>query len=141
MGRKPWTLAEGVRDVLAFLARRGPWAVALWSGLALILSLWVRGGLGVSELSWFTIMIALISLAAGVPVGAVLSRGLNRAVAFAGWIPTLLAGAAAILAIGLGTVVTHVILPVERPFYLAVIPAFAAVGAWAAVAKYTWAEA
>jgi len=138
--RDPWTLAEGVRDVLVFLSRRAAFGIALWAFLSASLSLWANAGSIAGELSAFTIMIAFFCLGAGVPVGAVFSRGLNKAVRFAGWVPSLLAGAASILAIVIGALLSHSVVPLELPMHNVLLPVFAGIGSCAAVARFTWAD-
>ncbi len=137
---EPWTLTEGVHDVRRFLTRRAPWGVLLAAALMLILSLWANLGAVADEFSAFMIMIACFSLASGVTVGLVFGRGLNDAVNFAGWIPSVMAGAASVLAVALGAVISVLLVPLDRSFYVALIPVFLSIGACAAVARTTWAD-
>ena len=88
----------------------------------------------------FAILIALVSLPAGVPVGAICSRGLNDAVHFAGWIPTVVAGVTSVLLVILGTALTGLVIPANHDYYGAMIPVMGSTGAAAAAVKHTWAD-
>lgn len=137
----PWTVQEGVQDVLRFLARRAPWALGIWLALFALVSLITRLGAVAGQLSWFAFMMAFLAAFVGVPVGAVFSRGLTDAVRFVGWIPVVLASLASWVVIGAGSALSHQVIALPDRHYLALLPIAACLGACGAVAKFAWAEA
>lgn len=122
------------------MARRSILAVPVWLALAVALRFIAKFGAVAGELSVFTIMLALFSLAAGVPVGLITARGLVDSVGFTGWVPWGFAAAFATVIVLVGTLVLGLLVPISSPFHVAVLCVTAALGAVAAVTKKTWAE-
>src|SRR5262245_30603275 len=99
--QEPWTLVEGARDVLRFLARRALVAVLVWLALAATLAWFCGMGAVAGDLSWFTGTMAIASFFSGMSVGYALSSGLLDAVHFCGWVPwTLATGASTAVCVG-----------------------------------------
>jgi hypothetical protein len=140
MDEGDWTLAEGVRDVLRFVGRRALPALLVWGLLAAGILLWARAGTADGDASWFGILIAFLSVHAGIAVGMVLAKGLVDAVRFGGWIPAWIAGGAAIVVIAVGTLALVPLLPDVFPFYRWLLGTTAAIGAAGAVVRLTWGE-
>ena len=136
-----WTPQEGARDVLGFLVGRLPWAILLWLALSAALIGFANLGASAGPLSAFMILIGVLCLPAGAVVGMTLSKGLTAAVHFVGWIPALLAGGAAIVAIAVGSGALTLLLEAQEPFFGALVPVMGTIGAAAAVARFTWADA
>jgi len=140
MGEPEWTPSEGARAVSRFLARRAPAAAVAWVSFAAP-GVWFSNLGGVAgELSVFTVLVALVALLAGVPVGAIFGRGLVETVCFVGWIPTASAAAASLFVVVGGTLAVHAVYPFTSRFTLALVCTIASVGALAAVLKFTWAD-
>ena len=139
--REPWTLEEGIREVLRFLVRRAPWALGVAFALLAFLHAWTRGGAVISSpLSWFAMMLAFMAAGAGAAVGAIYARGLTQRVGFVGSIPILAAGIASVLTVvGVGQIVNQVF-PVPHAFYVPQFAITGSIGACGAVAKFTWAD-
>jgi hypothetical protein len=140
MDEAPWTVSDGVRDVLRFLLRRSPLALALWlvfGGAALV---WANTGAVAGGMGGFGMLIALVSTLAGYPVGMAMARGLLEAVRFTGWIPMILAATASITVLLLGWLALHAVLGVGDTHLGAIIVVTSSLGALGAVARHTWAE-
>jgi hypothetical protein len=135
-----WTIGDGVRDVLRFLTRRAPFALALWLVLGAATLAWANAGAVAGGFGSFGALIALVATLAGVPVGLTLARGLLDAVHFTGWIPATLAGAVAAVVVLAGWLLLRAVLGAADAHLGAIVVVMAVIGAWGAVAKSTWAE-
>jgi hypothetical protein len=139
---REWTVAEGVGDVLRFLARRAPAALALWLVLGGLALAWANAGaIGAGGLSAFGFLMALVGALAGAASGAALSKGLPDAVPFAGWIPPTLAGAAALAVVAFGWLCVSRALGVADDHLGALVAGAGALGALGAVLRFAWAAA
>ena len=138
---EPWTLEQGLLDIVRFLLKRLPWALAYWFPVALAILAWAQAGAVAGELSAFMFLMVLVSAGAGFPVGLITGRGLVGAAGFDGWIPFLAALLAAILAIVLATLAADLVVGGEADFFRVLVPACGCCGAFGGVLKTTWAEA
>ena len=136
----PWTVRDGAQAVLRFLLRRAPAAALVWMVLGAATVAWANTGAVAGGFSAFGMLIALVATLAGYAVGLVVARGLLDAVHFTGWIPTLMACAAAAVVVLSGWFVLRAILGMQDAHLGAIIAVTASVGALGAVARSTWAE-
>ena len=107
MSDLPWTEAEGIRSAARHLARRALRAALWWlvawpaltffTNLGTILPVADRGGLPDAHGSipfQFGMVMSLVAMAFGAPIGVILSKGTVRAAGFAGWAPSSMAAGA-----------------------------------------------
>ena len=135
MGENRWTYGEGIRDMVLFLLKRTPIAIALWFvpvyfAIAPLTHLPRSAMLTVL----FTVPLGMLS---GVPLG----YGLNRARGIHGWAPAFSALAIAALVVIGGTAVVHDLKPFESSFDHAIVWTVGLPGAGGAIARFTLIDA
>jgi hypothetical protein len=154
----PWTLAEGIRDLVAVLLRRLPLGIVVWAVLLVGYRAWVGQLVAIGEdtdravkltfdtsiwsSSWRRSgsLLLIVASAGGVTLGAWFARHLVEAVRFSGAIPRLFAIGAVAVAILAATALALPAFPAGFLPVLLLLGAAAVVSASLTVLLLTWAD-